>query len=195
MATIGRIEEFREDKEDWDQYAERLDHFFAANGITGADKKRSVFLTVIGAKAYKQLRSLVAPEKPGEMSYDNLTAAMKNHLTPPPSEIVQRFKFNSRFRRPGESVSSYVAKLRVLAEFCNFGGSLELMLRDRLVCGIGDETTQRLLLAEAELTFKKALEIATSQESASKNVQTLRGFQSRVGTPASQVPQWSQCIF
>ena len=98
MATIGRIEEFREDKEDWDQYAERLDHFFAANGITGADKKRSVFLTVIGAKAYKQLRSLVAPEKPGEMSYDNLTAAMKNHLTPPPSEIVQRFKFNSRFR-------------------------------------------------------------------------------------------------
>ena len=62
------------------------------------------------------------------------------------------------------------------------------MLRDRLVCGIGDETTQRLLLAEAELTFKKALEIATSQESASKNVQTLRGFQSHVGTPASQVP-------
>ena len=99
MATIGRIEEFREDKEDWDQYAERLDHFFAANG----------------AKAYKQLRSLVAPEKPGEMSYDNLTAAMKNHLTPPPSEIVQRFKFNSRFRRPGESVSSYVAELRALA--------------------------------------------------------------------------------
>ena len=62
MATIGRIEEFREDKEDWDQYAERFDHFFAANGITGADKKRSVFLTVIGAKAYKQLRSLVAPK-------------------------------------------------------------------------------------------------------------------------------------
>ena len=122
------------------------------------------------------------------MSYDNLTAAMKNHLTPPPSEIVQRFKFNSRFRRLGESVSSYVAELRALAEFCNFGGSLELMLRDRLVCGIGDETTQRLLLAEAELTFKKALEIATSQESVSKNVQTLRGFQSRVGTPASQVP-------
>ena len=74
MATIGRIEEFREEKEDWDQYAERLDHFFATNGITGADKKHSVFLTVIGAKAYKQLRSLIAPAKPGEMGYDDLTA-------------------------------------------------------------------------------------------------------------------------
>ena len=82
MATIGRIEEFREEKEDWDQHVERLDYFFVANGITGADKKRSVFLTVIGAKAYKQLCSLVAPVKPGEMSYSDLKAAMKNHLTP-----------------------------------------------------------------------------------------------------------------
>ena len=78
-----------------------------------------------------------------------------------------------------------MAELRTLTEFCNFGDSLELILRDRLVCGIGDETIQRLLLAESELTFKKALEIATSQESASKNVQTLRGFQSHVGLPAS----------
>ena len=82
-------------------------------------------------------------------------------------------------------MSNYVAELRALAEFCNFGDSLELMLRDRLVCGINDETTQRLLLAEAELTYKKALEIATSQETASKNVQTLRGMQSHVGTSIS----------
>ena len=52
------------------------------------------------------------------------------------------------------------------------------MLRDRLVCGINDETTQRLLLAESRLTYKKALEIATSQETASKNVQALRGLHS-----------------
>ena len=95
MATIGRIEEFREDKEDWDQYAERLEHFFAANGITQADKKRSVFLTVIGTKAYKQLRSLIAPAKPGETEYKDLVDTMTKHFTPAPSEIVQRFKFNS----------------------------------------------------------------------------------------------------
>ena len=76
MATIGRIEEFREDKEEWSQYAERLGHFFAANGITSNDKKRSVFLTVIGAKAYKQLRSLIAPVKPGESDFATLSEAI-----------------------------------------------------------------------------------------------------------------------
>ena len=48
MATIGRIKEFCEDKEEWSHYAERLEHFFAANGITITVKKHFVFLTVIG---------------------------------------------------------------------------------------------------------------------------------------------------
>ena len=166
MATIGRIEEFRDDKEDWNQYAERLEHFFTANGITSDEKKRAVFLTVIGAKAYKQLslRSLIASAKPGEKDFTVLAEAMKNHYTPAPSEIVQRFRFNSRFRRPGESVSTYVAELPALAEFCNFGDILSLMIRDRLVCGIDDENTQRLLLAEKDLTYEKALEIAGAKK-------------------------------
>ena len=98
LATIGRIEEFRDNKEDWNQYAERLKHFFTANGITSDENKRAVFLTVIGVKSYKQLRSLIAPAKPGEKDFTVLAEAMKNHYTPAPSEIVQRFRFNSRFR-------------------------------------------------------------------------------------------------
>ena len=43
---LGRIEEFDSSKEsDWQQYVECLEHFFTANG----DKKRAVFLSVIGA--------------------------------------------------------------------------------------------------------------------------------------------------
>ena len=141
MVTIGRIEEFHEDKEEWSQYAEQLGHFFATNGITSNDKKRSVFLTVIGAKAYKQLRSLIAPVKPGKSDFATLSEAMKNHYTPAPSEIVLRFRFNSRFRRSSESVSTYIAELRALAEFCNFEDTLNIMIHDRLVCRINDDNT------------------------------------------------------
>lgn len=115
---------------------------------------------------------------------------MKNHYSPAPSEIVQRFKFNSRFRRQGESVSTFVAELRAIAEFCNFGDTLKLMIRDRLVCGINDENAQRLLLAEKELTYDKALEIARSQEAAAQNVLTLRGMRNRVGPSPTQGPPY-----
>ena len=53
------------------------------------DKKHSVFLTVIGARAYKQLRSLIALAKPGETEFAMLTKAMQNHYAPAPSVIVQ----------------------------------------------------------------------------------------------------------
>lgn len=97
---------------------------------------------------------------------------LKNHYHPKPSEIVQRYKFDSRSRKPDESVLEYVAELRRLAQDCNYGDKLQQMLRDRLVCGISDERIQRRLLSEAELTFDKALSIAV--ETANKNAQDLK---------------------
>ena len=46
---------------------------------------------------------------------------------------MQRYKFNTHFRNLGESVTTYVAELHSLAKHCNFGQTLEVMLRDRIV--------------------------------------------------------------
>ena len=47
-------------------------HSFTANGITDGEKKRAVFLSVIGATIYKTLRNNVSPEKPGDKTYAEL---------------------------------------------------------------------------------------------------------------------------
>ncbi len=44
------------------------------------------------------------------------------------SAIVSRFRFNSCVRQHGESVAAYVARLRQLTEYCEYGTSLEEML-------------------------------------------------------------------
>ena len=49
---------------------------------------------------------------------------------------------------------------------------LEEMLRDRLVCGISDKHLQRRL-AEPELTFARAVQIAQTHESAEANCKLL----------------------
>ena len=174
-AVFGQVNPFDGEKEEWPQYVERLDCFFVANGITEAVKKRAILLTVVGPATYKLLRNLVAPAKPDEKTYKELVEVVKEHQNPKPAEIVQRFKFNSRARQPGESVSTFVSQLRSLAEFCNYGALLDNMLRDRLVCGVNDSHIQRRLLSERNLTFAKALELAQGLETASKNVQTLQG--------------------
>ena len=168
MATsFGKLEEFNPTSgDDWIQYVERMEFYFLSNGVTETDKQRAILLSSIVARAYKILRNLISPSTPMEKSFKQLVEVMKKHFCPPPSEIVQRFKFNTRVRQPGVSVATYIVERRAPAQYCNFGDTLELMLRDRLLCGINDAQIQRRLLAEKSLTYSKAREIALALESA-----------------------------
>ena len=67
----------------------------------------------------------------------------------------------------------YVSELRALAEYCNFGETLQDMLRDRLVCGINDDRIQGRLLSEPKLKYDKAVELATTLETAAHNLKEL----------------------
>ena len=117
------------------------------------------------------MRNLVSPQKPGDLSYDDLVKVVKNHHSPQPSEIVERFKFNSRNQRSNDTISEYMAELRRLSGNCNFNATLEDMLRDRVVCGVKDTRIQRRLLCEKTLDFSKTLSLAQSMEIAEKNAQ------------------------
>uniref|UniRef100_UPI00358E58B7 uncharacterized protein n=1 Tax=Myxine glutinosa TaxID=7769 RepID=UPI00358E58B7 len=171
MSPIGKMGEFCEEKEDWSQYMERLEFFFTANGIEGEERKRAVLLTVIGPAAFGLLKRLVEPRKVGRESFASLVETMREHLESEPSDIVHRFEFNSRERRPCESVALFNDDLIKLAERCNFRRVRDDMLRDRLVCGVNDQLIRRRLLSERQLTYERALEIALGIETAAKDAQ------------------------
>ena len=98
---------------------------------------------------------------------------LEKHFNPKPSSIVQRFKFNTRVRKSGESVATYVAELRAIGEHCDFGDILDLMIRDRHICGINDTRIQRRLLQEPNLTYKEVFETAQAMEITARNFQDI----------------------
>ena len=99
---------------------------------------------------------------------------LTDHFSPKQSENVQRSKFYSCSRKPGENTSTYVAELHALAEHCNFGGTLHVMIHYRLVCGVNDHSIQKRLFMEGdELSWTKVLSIAQSYKSAEKDATEL----------------------
>ncbi|KAL5473647.1 hypothetical protein EMCRGX_G028155 [Ephydatia muelleri] len=163
MATLlGVVGPFNPDTDDWVVYSERLEQFFKANGISDPEKQRAVLLSTCGNETYLLIRSLAAPDKPTDKSISEILELARDHFCPSRSVIVQRYNFNCRTQKEGETVSQFCAELRRLSEYCEFGNTLNDMLRDRLVCGIRDITLQRRLLAERGLTFAKAFELAQS---------------------------------
>ena len=145
MPAFGKLDECNE-TEDWRHYIERVNHFFEANEITDPDKRRSIFLVCVGAKTYKLVRSLAAREDPKDKSYEDLAKLLQDHFIPKPSAIVQRFKFNTRSQQPGDTITMFLAELRHLnTEHCEFGITLDEMLRDRLVSDVRNIRIQRRL--------------------------------------------------
>ena len=182
MAKHGSIGEFDSDRETWKSYTERLTQYFTANDVESADKKRAILLSVCGPTTYQLIRNILAPVKPTERTFAQLVELVEHHRNPKPSVIVRRYNFNSRMKQPGESIADYTAELCKIAEDCAFSETLEDMLRDRIVCGISEPQLQRRLLAESELTYKTALEIAQSWEAAGTNTRDLQKSQASNST-------------
>ena len=165
-ATIGSIQEF--DPEAIMDHLERVQLFMTVNVVTDG-KKVAVLLSVIGSKAYGLLRNLLESVRPSKKSYYDLIAVLKQHYEPKLIVIAERFCFYRRMQEPGESFMSYIAELKSLARNCAFEGHLEEALRDQLVCGMCSQSVQKQLLREANLTFKRAMEMALGTEAADRH--------------------------
>ena len=161
--TIGRMQEFNPANETVTAYLEQFQLFVTANSIED-DKLVPTLLTVLGSEHYSLLRGLVSPDLPMDKTFDDLVAILKKHYDPEPIVIAKRFHFYQRSQGSSESIGDYLANLRRLASHCKFSGFLGEALRDRLVCGMQSENTQKVLLTKANLTLDKALEISQGME-------------------------------
>ena len=173
MPVYGSLEKFHRDQ-DWGRYIAVLKNYFGANGITDSEKKRQILLASVGLETYDLICTLVSPLEPEAKSFEELVKLVQEHVQPPPSKIVSRFKFYTLCRGEGESISSFVVKLRQAAQDCKFT-DLNEHLRDRFIVAIGDDKIQtRLLSMSDDVTFSSALQEALAMESAQSNAENIK---------------------
>ena len=99
-------------------------------------KKKAILLSKCGPSTYSTIRSLAVPDKPTDMDYLALLELTKKLYNPKLSVIIQRYKFNTRNQKADESISTYVAELCRLTEFCDFGETIGDILWDKFVLGL-----------------------------------------------------------
>ena len=138
-ALVGSPEAFELSTDDWRLYAQRFEHFLLANGVTDDSKRLHLLLALIRNAMFNLLANLVAPRKPGELSYNQICEQFEKHFSPKSVKIAERFRFHNRRQQSGETVADYLADLQKLAIRCKFGEFLKDALCDRLVCGFKDK--------------------------------------------------------
>ena len=143
-----------------------MEKYFLANDIKEKKEKRASLLCVCGSKTYTLIRDLLQHGKPADTGLEDILKKVGKHYSPTPSGTLQIPQPKTSAR--GKRVRVYRG-FRKLTEHCKFGETLDDMMRDRLVCGIKDETVQWRLLAEPDLKNKRAVELALAFELVSKN--------------------------
>lgn len=153
-----KVSDFDPDQQNWIEYAKRLELYFMANDIDSLSKKRAHNLLLS--------KTLAIPGKPTDLSFDEIVEKVKKHFNPKLSSIIKRYKFNKRKQQLTETVSEYIAALWRIAEYYEYGDTLNDTLQDHLVCGVADKRVQVRYFRESKLTYAEALEMAQAAETA-----------------------------
>ena len=83
------------------------------------------------------------------------------------NETYERFIFNNRDQKEGETFESFHAAIRSLAKTCNYcDACIKSILRDRIVIGVRDATIQTTLLKELNLALETCVTICKAADNA-----------------------------
>ena len=96
-----------------------------------------------------------------------ICSKLSDYFVPTVPEVAESSCFNRVVQRDGETIISYVSRLREATSKCNYGAFLSRSLRDQFVSGVADAETRRMLL-EVERDFDACIKIALSVKVASK---------------------------
>ncbi|XP_063545758.1 uncharacterized protein LOC134753750 [Cydia strobilella] len=125
------------------------------------DVQVSILLHVIGEhcrEVYEQFTDKITTIK-------GLLEHFDKYFLPTKNLTIERHKFFPRGQQEGESVEQYTFELNKLAMTCEFKDLRDDLIRDRLICGLREDSMRERLLRESEtLTLQKAVDMCRIAE-------------------------------
>ena len=113
----------------WPQWRKRFERYMSISGQNDKleEEKINLLVYIMGEESEDiLLQAAVTPK-----SYAETLQCFENHFVPRRNIIFERYKFNSKVQKPGESVESFITSLHSLAESCDYGALKEELIRDK----------------------------------------------------------------
>ena len=89
--------------------------------------------SVMGTDCVEVMNSLTSLTAPDKKDPVKILSALSDHFMPQKYLLFERVKFGFAYQAENESIDQYVARLRQLAESCEFENLCESLICDRLI--------------------------------------------------------------
>ena len=163
-SIIGSIKEF---DDNWLTYKRRIDAWLRVNKIE-EEQNVDVLIALVGSDAVDLLVSLCTPNYITTTSYEDLTAMLTRYYGCGENEVILSYQFDTRDQAETETFLECIVALKKFSINCAFGDENQLnkILRNRLVVGVKEDAIRNRLLAEHDLSWKRACEVAIQMDMA-----------------------------
>ena len=163
--------------EEWKMFKQLFKNYQIITALKQRDKayKCAVFLHCTGTAGIKIYNGLLqfAPAGLGnDIAEDNeeirtIIEKFYKYIIGETNETYERYVFNKRDQKPEESVELYISALKdlLVLQSCNFCDCMrDSLMRHRIVLGICDNSTRKMLLQRRNISLKDAVDICRGSE-------------------------------
>lgn len=163
--------------EAWRKWKKLFEVFLKASGVSKEPKEvqASLLVNLIGSAGYEVFTTFNFDAGESEDDVNCVLKKFDTYFGAKPNITVRRYKFFTRSQEEGENIDQYVTVLRVLSQQCEFGELNESLLRDKIVCGVNNNTVRDRLLRSDDLTLSKAMQICQAAEMSKEESQCISG--------------------
>ncbi|KAI4897681.1 hypothetical protein NFI96_029695 [Prochilodus magdalenae] len=171
----------------WMFFRAQWDNYEIATGLDKKDNniRLATLLSVMGKECHQLQRHLHMPDE-RRADPKNVLDALQKHFEPTRNVIYERFVFNNCKQSQNETTDQYIAKLRKLADTCDFGCLRDDLIRDKLVIGTKDTNAQARMLREPKLTLTQAVDMCRASEQTLAQIKKIAGEDQHTVNYASQ---------
>ena len=181
MNNIPAVEHFVIDRntstnldKKWTKYIEEFELFIVASGITDGKQKVALLLHLGG----ENLREIYKTLKEDNDKFDAVKTKLTNYFKPKKNVTYERYILKSTVQEKDESSSSYITRLKSLAQTCEFGAQRDAEVRDHFIFTCHSKSLKQKLLREENLTLDRLLEISRAKEMSEKQAAEIKGSKS-----------------
>lgn len=167
----------------WASFRAEFDDYLLATGLCekDADVQAATLRRLMGSECRHLYKHNLGLTQDQQKDVKAILEALEDYFTPTKNVIFERYVFGNLRQEEGETIDTFVTRLREKAATCEYGTLRDQLIRDRLVLGITDEGARRRLLREKDLTLAMAVEICRAAEIMDSKLKTMALDTSRPG--------------
>ena len=159
--------------ENWRKWKQRWTLYAKASGADAKDKATqcAVFLHTIGGEALEVYDTFTFTESE-KGKIEPLITKFEAYCSPKKNVTYERYLFFSCTQN-SRSIDAIVTDLRMKSKTCEFENLHDSLIKDRIVCGIDNNSIRERLLRNNELTLEVAINTVRAAETSKTQVETL----------------------